>query len=97
MEQEKKDQYTYENMKEQLRNMIGNNYEDYVKAQISVEKGIEDEEVLEKVYSTYMESDYMSGILNDDFDKIIEKAEKEVTKNKDIQKIAFQRLNQIER
>ena len=44
---------------------------DFVKAMISIEKGINDESVLDKLYDAYMENDSLN-MLNEEFDYLIE-------------------------
>ena len=50
--------------------MANDNFEDFTKALISFEKGINDKETLDKVYQDYMDNDSM-GLLNDEFDHLI--------------------------
>ena len=50
--------------------MANDNFEDFTKALISFEKGINDKESLDKIYQVYMDNDYM-GLLNDEFDHLI--------------------------
>ena len=45
--------------------MMQENYEDFIKVLISIELGIEDKNVLNKVYNKYMENDDVNFI--DDF------------------------------
>lgn len=47
------------------------NNEDFTKALIRFEKGINDKEALDKLYQEYMKNDSMS-LLNDEFDYLIE-------------------------
>lgn len=44
-------------IKKQIEFMMQENYEDFIKAFISIELGIEDKNVLNKVYNKYMEND----------------------------------------
>lgn len=44
-------------IKKQIEFMMQENYEDFIKALISIELGIEDKNVLNKVYNKYMEND----------------------------------------
>lgn len=46
------------------------NYADFIKAMISIENNIDDLNVLDKVYESYMENDY--SLLNNSIDKEIE-------------------------
>lgn len=53
--------------------MMQENYEDFIKALISIELGIEDKNVLNKVYNKYMENDdvnLIDGNLSDFVDEI---------------------------
>ena len=51
--------------------MANENHEDYTKALISFEKGINDKDALDKLYTDYMENDSMT-LLNDEFDYMID-------------------------
>ena len=61
----------YKQMKNTLEKMANENHEDYTKALISFEKGINDKDALDKLYTDYMENDSMS-LLNDEFDYMID-------------------------
>lgn len=60
----------FKEMKNTLEKMANDNFEDFTKALISFEKGINDKETLDKVYQDYMDNDSM-GLLNDEFDYLI--------------------------
>ena len=62
----------YKAVRDRIENMANNNHRDFVKAIISIEKGIDDESVLDKLYNAYMDNDNLD-LLNEDFDYIIEK------------------------
>ena len=64
----KKDKKSVDEIKGTLNNLIENNYEDYIKAVISIEKDITDDSTLTEMYNKYMESDV--NLLNDYFDEI---------------------------
>lgn len=49
-------------IKKQIEFMMQENYEDFIKALISIEFGIEDKNVLNKVYNKYMENDDVNFI-----------------------------------
>lgn len=51
--------------------MTNENHEDFAKALISFEKGINDKDALDKLYQEYMDNDSMS-LLNDEFDYLID-------------------------
>ena len=52
--------------------MANNNHRDFVKVIISIEKGINDESVLDKLYNAYMDNDSLN-LINEEFDYMIEK------------------------
>ena len=47
----------YITMRDRIEDMVNNNHRDFVKAIISIEKGINDESVLGKLYDDYMDND----------------------------------------
>ena len=51
--------------------MAKDNHKDFVKAVISMEKGINDESALDKLYDAYMANDTIN-LLHEDFDYMIE-------------------------
>ncbi|WP_276901249.1 hypothetical protein [Dialister micraerophilus] len=60
-------------IKKQIEFMMQENYEDFIKALISIELGIEDKNVLNNVYNKYMENDDVNLIddnLSDFVDEI---------------------------
>jgi len=60
-------------IKKQIEFMMQENYEDFIKVLISIELGIEDKNVLNKVYNKYMENDDVNLIddnLSDFVDEI---------------------------
>lgn len=50
--------------------MVNDNHRDFVKVIISLEKGIDDESVLDKLYDAYMDNDSLN-LLNEEFDYMI--------------------------
>lgn len=58
-------------MRNILEKMANDNFEDFTKALISFEKGINDKKYLDRVYQVYMDNDTM-GLLNDEFDYLID-------------------------
>ena len=62
----------YKAMRDRIEDMANNNHRDFVKAIISIEKGINDERALDKLYDAYMDNDRFN-LLNEEFDYIIEK------------------------
>ena len=61
----------YKTMRNQIEDMVSDNHKDFVKAVISMEKGINDESALDKLYETYMENDSLN-LLHEEFDYMIE-------------------------
>ena len=59
-------------MRDRIKDMLNGNHRDFVKAIISIEKGVNDESVLEKLYDAYMDNDNLN-LLNEEFDNMIEK------------------------
>lgn len=60
----------YEDIKDNINDMINSNYQDFVKALISIEKGIEDEDTLEELYDRFMDNDGIN-LINDYFDDVM--------------------------
>ncbi len=61
----------YKTMINQIEDMVNYNHKDFVKAIISMEKGINDESALDKLYDTYMDNDTVN-LLHEEFDYMIE-------------------------
>lgn len=61
----------FKEMKDRIFKMQDSDYDGFVKALISIEKGINNEEVLDKLYSRYMDQDSM-GLLDENFDYMID-------------------------
>ena len=61
----------YKEIRTMIEEMAKENHEDFVKALISFEKGVNDKEALGMLYERYMENDSMS-LLNDEFDYMID-------------------------
>ena len=61
----------YKEMRNTLEQMANENHEDFAKALISFEKGINDKDALDKLYQECMDNDSMS-LLNDEFDYLID-------------------------
>lgn len=51
-----------------IERILESNYKEYIKAMIYIEKNVEDELVLDKLYQEYYENDDIN-LLNDFFDK----------------------------
>ena len=62
----------YKTLRERIEDMVNDNHRDFVKVIISLEKGIDDESVLDKLYDAYMDNDSLN-LLNKEFDNMIEK------------------------
>jgi hypothetical protein len=62
----------YITMRARIEDIVKDNHRDFIKAMISIEKGINNESVLDKLYDTYMDNDNLN-LLNEEFDYMIEK------------------------
>ena len=61
----------YKTLRERIEDMVNDNHREYVKTVISIEKGINDERALDKLYDAYMDNDSLN-LLNEEFDYMIE-------------------------
>ncbi|MGL5440748.1 MAG: DNA-binding protein [Filifactoraceae bacterium] len=61
----------YKTLRNQIEDMVNDNHKDFVKAVISMEKGINDESALDKIYEAYMDNDSLN-LLHEEFDYMIE-------------------------
>ncbi len=61
----------YKTMRNQIEDMVNDNHKDFMKAIISMEKGINDESALDKLYDAYMDNDSLN-LLHEEFDYMIE-------------------------
>ena len=61
----------YKTMRYRIEDMVNDNHKDFVKAIISMEKGINDESALDKLYDAYMDNDTVN-LLHEGFDYMIE-------------------------
>lgn len=61
----------FKKMKDLLSDLMDNNYENFVKAMVSIESGIENEEALQNAYDNYMNDDVM-GLIDDNFAKYLD-------------------------
>ena len=61
----------YKAMRARIEDIVNDNLTDFVKAIISIEKGINDESVLNKLYGAYMDNDSLN-LLHEEFDYLIE-------------------------
>ena len=62
----------YITMRSRIEDMVRDNHRDFVKVIISIEKGINDESALDKLYDAYMDNDSLN-LLHEEFDYMIEK------------------------
>ena len=62
----------YKTMRDRIEDMANDNHKDFVKAIISMEKGINDESALDNLYDAYMDNDSLN-LLHEEFDYMIEK------------------------
>ena len=58
-------------MRARIEDIVNDNHRDFVKAMISIEKDINDESALDKLYDAYMDNDSLN-LLHDEFDYMIE-------------------------
>ena len=61
----------YKTIRDKIEDMANDNHRDFVKAVISLEKGINDENALDKLYDAYMEND-SANLLHEEFDIMID-------------------------
>ena len=61
----------YKAMRARIEDIVNDNHRDFVKVMISIEKGINDESALDKLYDAYMDNDSLN-LLHDEFDSLIE-------------------------
>jgi len=61
----------YKTMRDKIEDMVKDNYKDFIKAVISIEKGINDESALDKLYDAHMANDTIN-LLHEDFDYMID-------------------------
>ena len=61
----------YITMRARIEDIVNDNHRDFVKAIISIEKGVNDESALDKLYDAYMDNDSLN-LLHDEFDYLIE-------------------------
>jgi len=61
----------YKAIRARIEDIVNDNHRDFVKAMISIEKGVNDESALDKLYDAYMDNDSLN-LLHDEFDYLIE-------------------------
>lgn len=69
---------SYQDVKNTIEDIMNNNYEGFVKTLISVEKGVEDENILDELYDRFMDNDGVN-LINDYFDEALFDMEQENT------------------
>ena len=60
----------YKDIRKNLKEFSKENYKEFIKALIGIEKGIEDENALDEIYGKYMDNDTIP-LLSEEFDYII--------------------------
>ena len=60
----------YKDIRKNLKEFSKENYKEFIKALIGIEKGIEDENALDEIYDKYMDNDTIP-LLSEEFDCII--------------------------
>ena len=60
----------YKDIRKSLEEFSKENYKEFIKALIGIEKGIEDENALDEIYGKYMDNDTIP-LLSEEFDYII--------------------------
>lgn len=63
---ERRKNMDYKTMRNQIEDMVSDNHKDFVKAVISMEKGINDESALDKLYEAHMDNDTVN-LLHEEF------------------------------
>ena len=61
----------YKTIRDKIEDMVNDNHKDFVKAIISMEKGINDESALDNLYDAYIDNDSLN-LLHEEFDYMIE-------------------------
>lgn len=81
----------YKTIRDKIEDMANDNHRDFVKAVISLEKGVNDESALDRLYDSYMEND-AANLLNEEFDVMIE----ELREQRQIKDIPYTRKEKDE-
>lgn len=61
----------YKTTRDKIEDMVNDNHKNFIKAVISMEKGINDESALDKLYNAYMNNDTVN-LLHEEFDYMID-------------------------
>lgn len=86
--------YSEEIIRKQVRTLLDTKFKYFTKALISIEKGIEDEEMLETIYDRFI--DIEMDLINDGFDDIIEQIVNDRLDKEEYYKIAYFYKNDVE-
>lgn len=86
---------TYNEAEKLTNEVIQNNYSDFIKALVSVEKGITDRDKLDKVYQMFLDDDDVGSFLNDKFDEYISQLEINASERKEPKKSLVSELKEI--
>ena len=86
---------TYDEVEKFTNEAIQNNYSDFIKALVSVEKGITDKDKLDKVYQMFLDDDDVGSFLNDKFDDYISQLEINTPERKEPKKSLVSELKEI--
>uniref|UniRef100_UPI00344D4AEA hypothetical protein n=1 Tax=Carnobacterium sp. TaxID=48221 RepID=UPI00344D4AEA len=97
MSENQEQDLSYKVIREQLKTMTEKNYKDYIKAIISVEKEIEDEKIMDKIYDGYINNDNLTGFLAEEFDDIIDIAKEEYSEIEEIVEEEIEENNEVVR
>lgn len=86
---------TYDEVEKFTNEAIQNDYGDFIKALVSVEKGITDKDKLDKVYQMFLDDDDVGSFLNDKFDDYISELEFNTPERKEPKKSLVSELKEI--
>ena len=86
---------TYNEAEKFTNEVIQNNYSDFIKALVSVEKGITDRDKLDKVYQMFLDDDDVGSFLNDKFDDYVSQLEINTSERKEPKKSLVSELKEI--
>ena len=88
---------TYDETEKFTNEAIQNNYSDFIKALVSVEKGITDKDKLDRVYQMFLDDDDIGSFLNDKFDDYISQLEIKTTERKEPKRSLVTELKEIKK
>lgn len=87
------EEVSFKVMKNNIEELMKENYGDFVRAIISIEKNIDDLDLLDKVYISYMENDY--NLLNDEIDEKIEFEQQNILKKDSLNEMDLGKENKF--